>query len=131
MDRYIFIKAEMSHDEANPCMAISREDENIRFLQRGTYMLVVDFRWNYIASQNSCLKKINVAVTSPELFTLENLSMPKGFKALSKAFIDHSQNYTQKDKRNFFSSQNNYAYRMMELKPCRNSWLSYFVIQNG
>lgn len=54
-------------------------------------MLVVDFRWNKIARDNSVFKKVNMLITSPVPVSLNEMTIELGLETLSKAFIYHSQ----------------------------------------
>ena len=59
-------------------------------LRKDTYLLILDYRWNYAARENAILKTVNLAINSPSLVTVTKLPAEKGLKALEKAMLDHS-----------------------------------------
>lgn len=57
------IKSAVAFDDAHPCLILNAEDGS--FLQKGEYLLMIDFRWNQVAEDNAVLRKVTITVSSP------------------------------------------------------------------
>ena len=133
-EKTTILKCFSSLSQSNPSLIFSREDTSIKMLRKDTYVLIVDYRWNYVARENAFLKAVNLSINSPSPLTFTNIEAAKGLKLLKKAMTDHStheKSLTQFSKKKNFTGVMNYAYSQLCTRPIKNSWFTYLIVQNG
>ena len=123
---YKVVKSEVSHHSFSPSLVLSGSGT----LPAGLYMVMVDVRWNKIALENSCLRKLNITVSSTNKISIVQQTMTQGLDILKKVFHDHSQ-HEKTGTITTFPGEMNYAFYYFEDSPYKNSWFAYLITQNG
>lgn len=69
-------------EDVNPLLHLDKSNFMHPQLSKGTYVLCISYRWNDLAEENSFLKQVNMAVTSPSPVSIQNLHDELGLKLL-------------------------------------------------
>jgi len=123
-----FLKS-VQGDAFNLTMIVDKDDH--KTLASGTYILVVDARWNKIANNHHAYKNISVSVESPGSLKISTMSFNHGMEALSKACVDNAKKKAEKNKHcKYYEGDFSNCFRIKKRQVCANSWIGYTFINN-